>query len=37
MARAAWDTVTPVTIANCFCKGGFISESESTSDQEEVE
>ena len=37
MARATWDTVTPVTVANCFLKGGFISQSESTSELEEVE
>ena len=37
MVRAAWDNITPLIIANCFSKGGFISQSESTSEQEEVE
>ena len=37
MAKAAWNTVTPVTIANCFRRGDFISHSESTSEQDEVE
>ena len=35
MERAAWDIVH--SSDNCFCKEGFISQSESTSEQEEVE
>ena len=33
MARAAWDRITPATIANCYRKVGFVS----TTEQEEAE
>ena len=37
MARAAWDGITLAMIANCFCKGGFISTTEQEETEEERE
>ena len=37
MIREAWDKVTPMTIMNCFRKGGFSSTEEGEDTQEETE
>ena len=37
MARAVWDRITPATIANCYRKVGFVSNTEQEEAEEERE